>query len=474
MADAMTTSDRARGGGSARLVEIAAHYWSTARHADIPAAALQLAKRFLLDTLAAGIAGSHTDVTDIAIKAARAGSECTSGSAVLWGREDTLPALQAALVNGTASHALELDDFGGCGHSGAVVVPVVLALASRGPVSGREALMGLLAGYDLAARILEGAGGYRPHNDLGWHSTGTCGSFGAAAAAARILGLEPARFADALGIAGSFTGGIWAFLADGAMTKRLHPGKAAETGLAAALLAQAGMSGPRHVLEAPWGGFFATYSPGIATPQLTLEDLGEEFRIARSGIKPYACCRGLHACLDALFQIMAESKCGHDAIRRLIVHGNAQFCHQFDRPEPANLLDAQFSMQYALAVAATSGRASLEQFTPLRIGEPVIARLMAATTLLSDRIIKIGEYPALEVELADGRRIERHVLFPKGAPQNPLTDQEHTSKLASLIDPVLGVARRRSITTAVAALEELSDLRALTRLLTGGDRGKAA
>ena len=98
-----------------------------------------------------------------------------------------LPAPQAALVNGTASHALELDDFGGCGHSGAVVVPVVCALVGRGGISGREALMGLLAGYDLAARVLEGAGGYRPHNDLGWHSTGTCGSFGAAAAAARML-----------------------------------------------------------------------------------------------------------------------------------------------------------------------------------------------------------------------------------------------------------------------------------------------
>ena len=110
--------------------------------------------------------------------------------------------------------------------------------------------MALLAGYDLAARVLEGAGGYRPHNDLGWHSTGTCGSFGAAAAAARSLGARSLdRFADALGIAGTFTGGIWAFLADGAMTKRFHPGKAAENGLSAAL-AGAG----RHDGSAPGAG----------------------------------------------------------------------------------------------------------------------------------------------------------------------------------------------------------------------------
>src|SRR5262249_29102766 len=293
--------------------------------------AWRLSKRVLPDTIAAGLAGSHSDVVEIAIAAARAASENAGGSAVLWGRADRLPAPQAALVNGTAAHAFELDDFGGCGHSGAVVTPVVLALAQLTSISGREALMALLAGYDLAARVLEGAGEYRAHNDLGWHSTGTCGSFGAAAAAARVLKLDPARFADALGIAGTFTGGIWAFLADGAMTKRFHPGKAAENGLSAALLAQAGMTGPRQVLEAKWGGFFSTYSPGIGTPEATLAGLGQEFRIERSGMKPYACCRGLHAGIDALLEIMAETHTGSHAIERINVHGNTQFRLQFDR-----------------------------------------------------------------------------------------------------------------------------------------------
>jgi 2-methylcitrate dehydratase PrpD len=463
-----------RDGAAGTLVERVADYWSTARYENVTPEAIRLAKRFLLDTLAAGIAGSHTEVVETAIAAARAGTESTAGSGVLWGRNDTLPAPQAALVNGTAAHALELDDFGGCGHSGAVVVPVVLALAGRGAVSGRDALMGLLAGYDLAARVLEGAGGYRAHNDLGWHSTGTCGSFGAAAAAARILKLNPAHFADALGIAGTFTGGIWAFLSDGAMTKRFHPGKAAENGFSAALLAQAGMTGPRQVLETKWGGFFSTYTPGIATPEATLEGLGKEFRIDRSGMKPYASCRGLHAGLDVLFQIIRETGCDAGAIRRMIVHGNAQFRLQFDRPEPANLLDRQFSMQYALAVGAVSGRATLDQFQPSRMAEPEVWRLMAATTLLADRIVKPGDYPPVEVELADGRRIERHVQFAKGAPQNPLSDAELAAKVASLIDPVLGEARRREITAVIGGLDELGDARTLTRLLVRAGQGKAA
>jgi 2-methylcitrate dehydratase PrpD len=474
MAGTVTTSPKVPVRVKGTLVEQAAAYWATARYEDVTAAAFRLAKRFLLDTLAAGIAGSHTRVVEIAIAAGRAGSETTCGRGVLWGRSDSLPAPQAALVNGTAAHALELDDFGGCGHSGAVVTPVVLALAGRDGVSGREALMALLAGYDLAARVLEGAGEYRAHNDLGWHSTGTCGSFGAAAAAARVLKLDPARFADALGIAGTFTGGIWAFLADGAMTKRFHPGKAAENGLSAALLAQAGMTGPRQVLEAKWGGFFSTYSQGIGTPEATLAGLGQEFRIERSGMKPYACCRGLHAGIDALLEIMAETHADSHAIERINVHGNAQFRLQFDRPQPSNLLEAQFSMQYGLAVAAVSGRATLDQFQPQRTGEPEIVRLMRATTLLADRVVKPGDYPHIEVELADGRRIERHVQFAKGAPQKPLSDGELADKVASLIDPVLGSSRRREIVATVAALQDLTDMRALTRLLVRSSTGKDA
>jgi len=209
------------------------------------------------------------------------------------------------------------------------------------------------------------------------------------------------------------------------------------------------------VLEAKWGGFFSTYSPGIATPETMLAGLGKEFRIERSGMKPYACCRGLHAGIDALLQIMAETNADSHAIERIIVHGNAQFQLQFDRPQPSNLLEAQFSMQYGLAVAAVSGRATLDQFQP-------------------QRSVKPGDYPPIEVELADGRRIERHVQFAKGAPQVPLSDAELADKVASLIDPVLGAPRRREIAATVATLEDLADMRTLTRLLARSSTGKDA
>ena len=455
-------------------VEALARYWAGARFQDIPADAVAKAKRFLLDTLAAGIAGARTEVAEAALKAAQAAGETTSGSAVLWGRAETLPPPLAAMVNGTMAHAYELDDFGGCGHSGAVVVPAVCAMVGRARVSGRAAIMAILAGYDLAARVLEGAGGYRRHNDLGWHSTGTCGSFGAAAAVARLLELDAERFADALGIAGTFTGGIWAYLADGAMTKRFHPGKAAENGLGAALLAQSGMTGPRFVLEAAWGGFYSTYAPKIAEPELALAGLGREFRIDRSGMKPYACCRGLHACLDALFQIMGETGAKSTDIIGMVVHGNAQVQRQFDRMKIGTLLDAQFSMQYALASAAVGGRATLDRFWPLRTEESEIRRLMGVIKVADDRVIPIGTYPPLEVNLRDGRSIERFIPFAKGAPENPLSDRELHDKVTSLLTPALGGQRCREIVACVQNLESLADMRDLTKLLVPSARALGA
>ena len=447
------------------LTEQLADYWSNARCEDFPPDTVRLAKRFLIDTLAAGIAGAGSEVAQIVDRAVRGALERSSGTSVLWGRKDTLPAREAALVNGTASHALELDDFGGCGHSGAVVIPAVLAIAGRGGLTGKDVLTAIVAGYDVAARVTEGAGGYRYHNDLGWHSSGTCGSFGAAAGAAKLLKLDRERYADALGVAGTFTGGIWAFLADGAMTKRFHPGKAAETGLSAALLAQSGMTGPRQVLEAKWGGFFSTYAREIATPDATLKGLGSEFRIARSGMKPYACCRGLHATIDALFELMRETGARPDDIERMVVHGNEQNKLQFDRPEIGTLLDAQFSFQYALAVGATSGRATLDQFVPPRHDDPNVRALMRRVEVAADREQKPGTYPPLEIRFRDGRAIERHIAYAKGAPENPLSDEELRGKVVSQVEPVLGAAQCKALMAAVASLDEVKDARDVLSLL---------
>jgi 2-methylcitrate dehydratase PrpD len=444
-----------------------AGFWSAARYQDLPPDVIRAAKRFLLDTLAAGVAGGATPVVESVVRAMRAGGS-GAGEMVLWGRGDTLPPAAAALVNGTAAHALELDDFGGCGHSGAVVIPAVCALAQQARSSGRDVILAIVAGYDVAARVLEGSGGYRPHNERGWHSTGTCGSFGAAAAAAKLLGAAAPQLTNALGIAGTFTGGTWAFLADGALVKRFHPGKAAETGVSAALLAQAGLTGPGRVLDAAWGGFYPTYAPGVATPERAVAGLGLQFHILRSGIKPYACCRTIHSCIDAVLDIVGAG--GSDRVAALIVHGNAQTQLQFSRSEVRNLLEAQFSMPYCLAVAAQSGRATLDQFEPLRTGDPEIRRLMSLTEIRADRVLGPADYPSLEVVFSDGSRQLLDVPFAKGAPEAPVSDEELQVKAMTLLAPVLGEAAARELVAAVDSLEACADFSVLARLLVPARR----
>jgi 2-methylcitrate dehydratase PrpD len=189
-----------------------------------------MAKSVLLDTLAVGVRGAESEAAAATRKGITSALECSSGSASLWGTQLSLPPSAAALVNGTAAHAYEFDDFGGCGHSGAVVVPAVCAMAERVHADGRSVLMALAAGYDVAARVTLGAGGIGRTTIWAGTLPGTCGTFGAAAGAARVMGLDANRFTSALGITGSFAGGVWAFLVDGAMTKRFHPGRAAENG----------------------------------------------------------------------------------------------------------------------------------------------------------------------------------------------------------------------------------------------------
>lgn len=442
------------------LTEQLAGYWAQARFDSLPAEVVHAAKRCLLDTTAAGAAGNDTEVVKIVAASARNGAG--RGDAVLWGSGDTLPPTAAALVNGTAAHALELDDFGGCGHSGAVVIPAVCALANLTRADGRAVILSIVAGYDLAGRVLEGSGGYRPHNERGWHSTGTCGSFGAAAASAKLLGLAEQPFIHALGIAGTFTGGTWAFLADGAMVKRFHPGKAAETGVSAALLAQAGLTGPAQVLDADWGGFYNTYAPGVSTPERAVEGLGEQFHILNSGIKPYACCRTIHSALDGLLDILSATAQDSRAIARLIVHGNQQTRRQFERTHVRNLLEAQFSMPYCLAVTAESGRATIEQFQPLRMSDPEVQRLMALTEIRSDRVLGPTDYPSIEVVFHDGRREYRDVPFAKGAPEAPISDEELNDKAMTLLQPVLGAAAAQAWVDAVWSLEDCLDFSDIT------------
>jgi len=422
------------------------------RYEDLPAEVTARAKSAVLDTLGAALAGIGTAEGERALAALRL---CAPGDlATVWGTRVRSTVPGAALANGTYSHARELDDYGGCGHSGAVVVPAAIAAGEHRRISGRALLAAVVAGYDVAARVTEAAGTYRRHNARGWHSTGTIGSFGSAAAAAKALGLDAGRTAHAVGIAGSFTGGLWAFIRDGAMTKRLHPGKAAENGVLAAYLAEQGFTGPAEILEAPWGGFLSTYAPGEFDPAPITADLGRRYLIMRSGIKPFACCAAIHAPLGALLDLIARHGVRADQIARITVRGTAYAVRQLGKQNAETTLDAQMSLPYSFAVALRTGRAGPAEYDDRMLRDPDIRALVSRVDLVEDPALDEETPKVVEVETTDGRRLTGSQEFAFGHARNPLGRADVEAKFARLATPRLGARGADRVRAIVGTLDE--------------------
>ncbi len=429
----------------------------------VPEDVVAYARVLTLDLLGAALAGVDTAETQAMLSAAE-GFAPTQGPCAIWGTAHTTTAAAAALVNGVIAHAQELDDFGGADHSGAVVIPAVLAVAeSEGTKDGGRVLEAIIAGYDVALRVLEGAGGYRAHNvGGGWHSTGTCGSFGAAAAAARMLRLDAEKTAWALGIAGSFTGGIWAFLADGSMSKRYHTGRAAEIGVTAAYMARAGFTGPTRVLDAEYGGFLAAYCDERAQPEAFTEGLGREYRIMKSGIKPYAACRGLHAALDVVLRFRAEHGLTADDIKSINLRCSEANKLSIGDPDPQTRLAAQMSLPYGVAVGLVTGRASLAEFEERWVNDATVRKLMSRVTMTVDPDQDENAEPVVEVITTDGMRLRGHEPVGLGDPRNPLTTQQVVAKYRDLAPRALSAD---AVETLEAAVFDLPAPDSLNRLL---------
>ncbi len=431
--------------------------------ATLPEATVHAARRHLLDTLGAALAGARQPEPSAVLAGGRALGGA-GGEAVLWGRAGRAPPALAALVNGTAAHALELDDASGCDHSGAVVVPALLAaLPLAGDATAGDLIAGLVLGYDVGRRVMEAAGGYDAHNGAGWHSTGTCGVFGAAAAVARLWRLPAGATCHALGIAGSFASGNWSFLPDGAMTKRLHPGHAASAGVTAAALARAGLTGPAGVFDAAWGGFLATYAGEAAQPAALTDGLGEAWRIHRSSIKPYASCRGTHAAVELALGLRREVPAAQVAAIEVGVHPTlVRMC---GAAAAGTLLEAQMSMPYALAVAWLRGGAGLPDFAPEVRASAEVAAWMRKVRLVEDASVPSNIACRMTVTPEAGPVREARLDVPAGSWNRPLPDAAVRDKYRGLAAPVLGAARAAALEARVMGLGPGDDPRDIADLL---------
>jgi 2-methylcitrate dehydratase PrpD len=433
---------------------------------QLPVEVVDRAKLHLLDTLGAGIAGMRSPEAGICLATLRATAE---GSCPLWGTPHAAAPATAAIINGVAAHALELDDTDGCDHSGAVVVPAVLAALSAAPegATGGHVLTAVVIGYDVARRVLDASGGYDAYNAQGWHSTGVCGTFGAAAAAAKVLGLDAVASASALGLAGSFTGGLWAFLTDGSMSKRLHAGRAAEGGLTAAMLAKGGFTGPREIFEAEWGGYFSTYVGKGAEPGALTRDLGRQWRIEQSSIKPYASCRGTHAAVDAIMALLREQRIPVSNVESVHVRLSPFLHRMCGETAPTSLLAAQMSMPFALAAAAVRGRIGLEEISEVGRTDGAVVDFMNRVVLDVDDTQSGSAHPVIEVRTKNGTSHTVRAGEPLGSPSNPLAAETIVAKFLDLADGTLTGPQARRIVDIVLDLDRIDDATALVRSLVG-------
>ncbi|MGA8706457.1 MAG: MmgE/PrpD family protein [Steroidobacteraceae bacterium] len=446
------------------------------RFEDLPAELIARAKRHVLDTLGAALAGSSAESARQVASVLESDRASNALPAPLWGTARRLGARDAAFANGVATHALELDDSGGCDHSGAVVLPAAIAALSAADheVSGPEFLIAVVLGYDLGRRVLDACGGYSAHNGAGWHSTGTCGSLAAAAAAARVLGLTESQTRSALGHAASFSGGLWAFIHDGSQTKRLHAGRAAEGGLTACLMARAGVTGPAQVFEDVWGGFLNAFAPTSRRPEALLQDLGVVWQLLRASIKPHAACRSTHAAIDAVLHLMSQDASLGQHAERIEVAASPFLLDMCGGRNLSTLAAAQMSLPYAVAVAWVFGDAALERYLEPVRADPQVAAAMARVILQVDPTMTSDDEPRVTIHARGRAPMSQQRPVPLGAPDNPLPEQALMQKFQALASIALPRERADTLARCVLELDSIGDARAMLPLLRGHAERHAA
>lgn len=413
-----------------------AEFAVTADGSTVPDAALELAERAVTDTIGVILAAAR-DRTVEAVQSAHQGRLCPGPAILLTTGRRTQP-VQAALLNGTAAHALDFDDVadGIKGHPSAVLVPAILAVAQEAQASGRDVLEAYCVGFQIESAVADGMAIDR-HYARGWHSTATLGVLAAAAAACRLFGLDVTRTQHALGIAGSMACGSRQNF--GTMTKPLHAGMAASNGVLAATLARAGFTADSGQLEAPLG-YFALYGDeGNDLARLTAT-LSEPWVIATRGInvKKFPCCYGTHRAADAVLSLTGEGLRAEDVSSvevTLEPAGLGPLIHH----RPRTGLEGKFSLEYVTAAALLDRGLTLRSFTDREVQRSEAQDLLARVSVAESDMPPVGgtawqhSYAAVRVRTRGGEQLERRVDIPRGHATLPLAEEEITAKFTDCV-----------------------------------------
>ena len=429
------------------LMQQLADYAIREQTSTLPPEVIHHAKRAVIDWYAALLPGSVVNPAKLMEEAFA--EDLDRGRARLaTGRRATLRA--AALINGAASHSVEFDDiYRDAGyHPGSPTISAALAAAQATGASGDRFLRGVIVGYEISTRIGEAV---MPSHYKFWHTTGTVGSFGAAAAAATVLGANHSQFMHAMGTVGSFASGLQQAFRSQAMTKPLHGGHAADAGCWAAMAAMKGLTGALDMLEGEVGfGNAMSVNPDWSK---ATKGLGANYHINRMTFKNHGCCGHTFPSIDGALHLQKTHGFNHKDIKKIRLHTYKAGLNIIDNNNPEGEYQAKFSIQYTVAHALVRGSVRLNAFDPDHLNDPEIRALLKKIEPIADPEISAG-YPnrresRVQIELNDGRQLEYFQPFRKGDPELPLTDDELNGKFLELAEPVIGK------TAAAALLEQL-------------------
>jgi 2-methylcitrate dehydratase PrpD len=445
---------------------------------QLPAEALRIGKRCVLDGLAVILAGSQQQCTQIVRNFSLKNSQAAESTA--FGKEPVkLPAMFAALVNGTAGHAMDWDDtqlsttadriFGLLTHPTVPPLVAALAVAETGDaVSGRAFMNAFLTGFEVECKIAEAI--FPEHYAKGFHTSGTVGTFGAAVAAAKLLALDAARLRQMLGITASMASGIRANF--GTMTKPLHVGRAAQNGVSAALLAQAGFEADPNALDGHWG-FFQVFGKGFDAERIAGK-LGNPHTIVEPGvsIKPYPCGCLTHPSMDAMRAVVLEKNLKPADIEQVVLYAGYNILNPIRYTSAEDELQAKFCMPFLLAAIVISHKAGFREFSPQFVRSSEVQALMQRIRTEFDPAIEAKGYDKMrsriEVTLTNGQKLVREADERyRGGPDHPLSDDELIEKFTDCSQSILDRSTREAIIEAVFGLENLADVRQLIDLTAG-------
>lgn len=422
---------------------------------NVPTNVIELAKLCILDWLGATLAGANEKDAVMLAEMFRSFTPEEASIVGLWFK---IPAHDAAYVNGAMSHMVELDDLHkeAIIHPAAPVVPAALAMSEKADASGNTLLEAVIVGYEVEIAVSKAV---NPSHYRYWHTTGTCGTFGAAAAASKVLNLSLDKVVNCLGIAGTHAAGLIEVF--GTSSKPLNPGRAARDGVMAALLAERGFKGPRTILEGEKGFFKATsreslYDKGFA-------NLGVTYEISKVSFKRHASCGHTHAAIDAILNL--KKKFGFKAQEVIEVEVgtyNDAFEIVGRSYEPKTPAEAKFSLPYCVAVALVDDAAGLRQFTYESLKRDEVRSLTKKVKVYVDDQVN-SMYPQkfgsrVKVKVRGGQVYEELIEEAKGSPENPLSKEELIGKFIELASLKMSQEKCRQVASMVMQLERLSDV----------------